>query len=513
MAHLEGNVIAGRYRLERELARGGMGSVFAAHDTKLRRSVAIKLLVSHTTLSSLTARRRFEREAMAVAQLQSTHIVQVYDYGVEDDCPYMVMELLYGEDLRSRLNRRKRLGLEEAGRILIQTAKGLSVAHAAGIVHRDLKPGNIFLVRDRDDEIAKVLDFGVAKDVTQASELDQDTKDGSILGTPRFMAPEQARGIRTVDHRADLWSLGVILFRALTGQLPFDGPTAADLIVKLCTNDAPSARELAPDLPPEVDAFFAQALARDPDRRFATARELALAFTRLAPVSLPPISMPAPSARLARLMRDSGAGLVDLDDATHVCDEALAPFTRASAPGRAQAAAALGEREPLELGPAEVPAPPSHPTLEGGLAEAGPSQRPPSARTRTRSDRTLIMALAAVVSGALLALAGSLVMRPDASPALRPVLPLMLPSTKEPALAEAVLPPPAAALPTAVTTKPRPSNGQAAAPIAARRPVTSEPTVIPSGRPTTVPTVEPLPPPQPPPPQPKHEPDPFSERH
>ncbi len=303
----EGTVIGGRYRLERPIARGGMGSVWAGRDEKLKRPVALKLMVS-AYATSTDARTRFEREAMAVAKLNSPHVVQVYDYGIEGQRPYIVMELLEGEDLRARLRRRKRISLEAAGNIMAQTAKALSEAHAIGIVHRDLKPGNIFMVRQREEKLIKVLDFGVAK-IDAAEVLDADTKEGAILGTPQFMAPEQARGVSDVDQRADLWSLGVILFKALTGELPFNGTTAADVIVKICTENAPRATSLAPDLPVELDRFFSRALAREPEKRFPNARQMAMAFGRIAPVSLPSISIPMPRADVAATLRESQRGL------------------------------------------------------------------------------------------------------------------------------------------------------------------------------------------------------------
>ncbi len=315
-----GDVIAGRYRLDRELARGGMGSVWAAHDDKLQRPVAVKLVATdgRTGLDGEEADRRFEAEAMAVAKLQSPHVVQIFDYGREADTPFIVMELLDGEDLRNRLHRHKRVSLETAALILVQTAKALSIAHAAGVVHRDLKPGNIFLVRAGEEEIVKVLDFGVAVQATDAGDLEG----APIMGTPQFMSPEQARGLPDLDHRADLWSLGVIVYKALTGRLPFNAAAPTDVIVQVCTKDAKPVSELAPDLPHELDAFFDKALARDPKQRFASAREMALAFSRISPVNFTTLSMPDPKFIEAAIARAKASRPEDDEALTLVADPA-----------------------------------------------------------------------------------------------------------------------------------------------------------------------------------------------
>jgi serine/threonine-protein kinase len=272
-----GTVIAGRYRLERPLSQGGMGSVWVAQHFQLQRLVAIKLM-EPALAATAEGRTRFEREARAAAQLKSRHVVQIHDYGVEGGTPYIVMELLSGEDLGTRLKRLRRLPIRSVAVIFSQIAKALRKAHEAGIVHRDLKPANIFLAHDDDDEVVKVLDFGIAK---QTGETTDATATGVVLGSIHYMSPEQARGARTLDHRSDLWSLGVLAFRALTGQLPFSG-TPIDVIVKVCVEPIPIASSLEPDLGPEVDAFLARALDRNPDGRFQSARELASALAILA---------------------------------------------------------------------------------------------------------------------------------------------------------------------------------------------------------------------------------------
>jgi serine/threonine-protein kinase len=225
------------------------------------------------------ARARFEREARAAAQIRSPHVVQIIDHGVDADRPYIAMELLTGEDLGQRLRRVRRLSLPACAALIAQAAKALRRAHEAGIVHRDLKPANVYLARVDDDEVVKILDFGVAK-MRRAGVIDPAiaTQVGIVFGSPSYMSPEQARGARDIDHRTDLWSLAVIVFRALTGTKPFEGATLADLVVKLCVDPPPVASHVLPDLPPEIDAFFERAFARDPDHRFSSALEMAAAF-------------------------------------------------------------------------------------------------------------------------------------------------------------------------------------------------------------------------------------------
>jgi serine/threonine-protein kinase len=189
------------------------------------------------------------------------------------------MELLVGEPLDRRIERLGRLQPIDTARILCQVCRALQRAHDAGIIHRDLKPENIFLVRspDDDEEIAKVLDFGIAKfrGPPGGAGMSSSTKTGAVLGTPYYMSPEQARGLRNIDQRTDLWSLGVIAFKCVTGVLPFDGESVGDLLVKICTASPPAPSHSAPGIPASFDSWFAHALEREPERRFRSASELA----------------------------------------------------------------------------------------------------------------------------------------------------------------------------------------------------------------------------------------------
>jgi eukaryotic-like serine/threonine-protein kinase len=273
-----GRVIAGKYRLERPLAQGGMGALWVARHLQLDTDVAVKLMASAYS-DSVEARTRFEREAKACAQLRSPHVVQVHDYGVEEETPFLVMELLEGEDLGALIRRRGRLTVTEAVRVLVPVCKALRRAHEAGVVHRDIKPSNIFLARTGDDETVKVLDFGVAK-VKAAPGSGAGTRAGVLLGSPNYMSPEQVRS-KGVDHRSDLWSVGVVFFQAVTGQLPFPGEEVGDVLVEICTDDIPVPSQLVADLDPAVDALIARAMMRDMSQRFQSARELGQALTAL----------------------------------------------------------------------------------------------------------------------------------------------------------------------------------------------------------------------------------------
>ncbi|MFT3767828.1 MAG: serine/threonine-protein kinase [Minicystis sp.] len=272
----EGSIIGGRYRIERLLARGGMGSVWVAQHLRLGARVAVKLM-DPSCASSSDARMRFEREATASAKLDSPHVVRVHDYGVEAVQPYLVMELLQGEDLGARLRRERVLSLGETATIVTQVCKALRCAHEAGLIHRDLKPANIFLAWQQDEVVVKVLDFGIAKSTT-ATEA---TKTGMVLGSPHYMSPEQARNSRQVDARSDLWSLGVVAFRCLTGKLPFPGEELTEVLLGICAGSMPVASQIAPHLGPDVDRFFERAMAREPAQRFQSPREFAAAMAAL----------------------------------------------------------------------------------------------------------------------------------------------------------------------------------------------------------------------------------------
>jgi len=272
-ALLRDRVLVGRYRLDERLGAGGMGSIWRAHHLVLQAPVAVKLIDREHVPDEETL-GRFMREAQSAATLRSPHVVQILDYGVDEQLPFIVMELLDGENLAQRLRRLGRLGSADTARIVTHIGRAMARAHEANIVHRDLKPENVFLIRNEDEEIAKVLDFGVAKvSVGALGEDGTRTRTGSILGTPYYMSPEQAQGNKTVDHRSDLWSLGVIAFECLIGKRPFYSDGLGDLVLQICIRDIPVPSEVG-SVPVGFDAWFARAVARDPETRFQSAREL-----------------------------------------------------------------------------------------------------------------------------------------------------------------------------------------------------------------------------------------------
>ena len=278
---MEAQIIAGKYRLIRVLGKGGMGSVWLAEHLSLHTPVAVKLIDSEVAKNP-GARSRFDQEAQLAARIRSAHVVKVLDHGVTDDgLPYIAMECLAGESLRERLRAKGRLTPAETAKIVSHICRALTRAHTAGLVHRDLKPENIFMAREDEGEIIKILDFGVAKatDMLSATGMDP-TRTGALLGTPGYMSPEQAQGLKSVDYRSDLWSVGVLAFECLAGKRPFTAPSLGVLIAKIVGAPAPTMSQMAPDanIPTEIEAWMRKALARDPAARFTSAKELSDTF-------------------------------------------------------------------------------------------------------------------------------------------------------------------------------------------------------------------------------------------
>ncbi len=500
----QGSTVAGKYRLERLIGRGGMGSVWAARHLQLDTLVAIKFIDSVSDVGD--ARIRFEREARAAAQLRSPHVVQILDHGIDDDeRPYIAMELLEGEDLGERLRRTPRLSLQATATIVIQAAKALRRAHDGGVIHRDLKPGNIFLARFDDDEVVKLLDFGVAK--LRYNELApgvQMTQTGVIFGSPSYMSPEQARGNRVIDHRTDLWSLAVIVFRCITGSKPFEAGSIGDLVIKLCIDPLPMPTKLAPDLPPEMDRFFERAFARDPEQRFQSAALLAQEFeaivARASTAASTPLPVPAaPAMRAPEPSANPGAIDGSLYGAystfaaspgpraaSHVshADVAGTPLPSSSPSGlhqappsapsapHFQAIPALSPSTPFGAGTGGYAAPPP-PTPQPASMTPSPALLAVSAFAASLPLRSQIIAAASLGGGVFLALAiviGVAVHRraPDA-PASGVESPP--PSSAMPSIAPPPIASEAAPLPTSAT--PAASVAELAASVAEPEPAAS----------------------------------------
>ena len=264
-----GTVIASRFEVVRELGRGAWGTVFECIDLRLERPVAVKFLAPELVEREDVV-TRFHREATAPGKIAHPHICDVRDLGATSaGVPFIVMELLVGETLEQLLDRETRLPFGQLVEILSQVLEGLDAAHLKGVVHRDLKPSNIFLCDDGSGSTqVKILDFGISKflSLDLVAEL---TPSGAVMGTPGFMSPEQASGEKELDHRADIWSAGVVLYHGLTGKLPFDGPNFHAVMVSILTADPIPVCRIDGNLPEGVDEILLRALAKEPAARFA----------------------------------------------------------------------------------------------------------------------------------------------------------------------------------------------------------------------------------------------------
>lgn len=386
-----GRVVGDKYRLTRMLGMGGMGAVYAAEQTGLGREVAIKALRGESE-QVRRATSRLLREARTVARLAHPNIVDVFDVGVDEDVPYLVMELLHGEALSDRLAR-GRIPLEDLGVILLPAMRGVAAAHAAGVVHRDLKPDNLFLGLTDTGGLSRVLvlDFGISVD-TEHELLDTRlTRSGTIVGTPRYMAPEQLAG-EPIDERTDVYAFGAILYEMVTGLVPVDGDTFALLAAaKLSSRPEPPSTH-RPEIGSRLEALILRTLERDPSRRPASidafAAELADALTNPGP---PPSVQRASSGRAPLWLGLGFAALVVIglvigglmwwwsDDAT--TPPAVAEPTTATPPAEPPTPSEP-EPEPATPEPlapvAEVEPPPSEP----------PAPAPEAVETETESEPT-----------------------------------------------------------------------------------------------------------------------------
>ncbi len=287
-----GQLVSGKYKVERLVGSGGMGTVWLGQHIGLGNRVAIKFIRPQFAARD-DARRRFEIEARAAASVDSKHAVKVYDYGVTDaGLPYIVMEYLEGESLSEALIRRGPFPEDEAAKVIRQAGRALTKAHAANIVHRDLKPDNIFLASnvESDDNdglpyVVKLVDFGIAKmlDVERegAKGLKGPTMDGSVIGTPNFMSPEQLTVGGTPNPLTDIWSLGACTYAAFTARIPFEGEVLGDIVLKVCVAPLPLPSTFNPDVPEGLDAWFLRACHRETAKRFQTVEEMSESLVKV----------------------------------------------------------------------------------------------------------------------------------------------------------------------------------------------------------------------------------------
>jgi serine/threonine protein kinase len=272
-----GAFLCGQYQIRRVVADGGMGRVYEAHDVKSDRNVAVKVLHPEVAQDAVSV-ERFKREFEVSKLLPHEHIVEVFDFQPTPDGSYaLVMEFLYGEELRNTIKREKVLTPARVVRMLSQVALGLDEAHGRKLVHRDLKPDNVFLCQTREGDTVKILDFGSVKDKTEnAKKL---TVIGTTIGSPYYMAPEQAQGLETLDHRADVWALAAIAYECLTGQVPFTGTNGPAILLEILTKNPKPPSELSnkdkTPIPPTLDAVMARAFQKSAAHRIASVGALA----------------------------------------------------------------------------------------------------------------------------------------------------------------------------------------------------------------------------------------------
>jgi eukaryotic-like serine/threonine-protein kinase len=351
-----GQLLDGKYRIGRLLGQGGMGAVYEGHHELIDRRIAIKTLLP--SLEQEASIVRFEREARAAGRIGNDHILEIYDIGsLPDGGRYMVMEYLDGRALSDRIRASGRLEVPEVGHIGLQLLNGLGAAHDAGVLHRDLKPDNIFLVNQKAGmrDFVKIIDFGISKFNLGKDEMRM-TATGMVVGTPYYIAPEVAKGLGDADHRADIYAVGVILYEALSGRVPFDAENFNNLLFKIVLEEPPHLTTLVPELDPELAALVHKAMARDKTHRFQSCAEFAEAlrgWAELKGVSWGPSGI-TPAPRPSLYSFSDGQSTASLASASHTpaplgSATIQAPAVGAATPG------AFGASQPLESLPKRQP--------------------------------------------------------------------------------------------------------------------------------------------------------------
>jgi len=492
----QGDVLAGKYRVEHILGTGGMGVVVCARHMQLDALVALKFMLPQAA-EDKEAVSRFLREARAAARLRGEHIARVTDVGMlESGAPYLVMEYLEGKDLAATLSE-GRPSVPQAVEYVVQTCEALEEAHSRGIIHRDIKPSNLFLTKKPNGQPSiKVLDFGISKlapsssTAAPAGAAMSATSTKAVFGSPLYMAPEQMRSAAKVDARADVWSLGATLYELLAGRVPFLADSIMDLCLKVAQEPPDRLRELRPEVPAELEAIVERCLAKDPSERFASVADLAVALTPYAvkrrpsmvdddPAAethpVPGLTGPAPAFAIAPVP----VAPVEAHDAQPANGPPAASTQKSSdvaAPAASAAVALPAQVMPVQTG------------ANWGNTSGGPSKAPTGwGRSLWLGGGGVVVAVALV---ALVATRGSL--RPSTSAATVPE-PSVPSVGASPTIPE--LPPSAATLaPLAPSTDPAPSLNVSApapsptpAPVASAPAAVSRPRVAPDARPTAAP--------------------------
>jgi len=452
-----GEVLAGKYRVERVLGVGGMGIVVAAHHVQLDTKVAIKFLLP-SMLRNQEVIGRFAREARAAVKITSEHVARVLDVGtLETGAPYMVMEFLEGGDLGTWLQERGPLPVEQAIDFVLQASVAVADAHGVGIVHRDLKPANLFCVRRSDGtQVIKVLDFGISKVSDFGSQPGMAaTKTSAVMGSPLYMSPEQMQSARDVDAQTDVWALGVILYELLTGTTPFSGDSYAEVAIKVATAPYAPLRSFRPDAPLGLEAVMAKCLEKDKRLRYSNVAKLALGLAEFSPkrsrasierivgiiqasglsesaMALPPTPPPRPTPQPAPAPVHSQLGERNTRQGT-----SFSPVARAQTPFDAGVAVSLGTMAPSANTAYQVP----------GVSRLSRAKVAAIMGVAAAVSVTAVLAFMMLPGKAPGAAAGSATVTASASPAPAPVVlepqkPVVLSAVTSAGSATATLAPP-----------------------------------------------------------------------